>query len=256
MCLVKVGCCGFPVSRSKYYQEYRLVEVQQTFYKPPRLETLRKWREEAPPGFEFTVKAWQVVTHPPTSPTWRKAGLKVEKGKENRYGLLRPTEENFRAWEETLRAAEALDARIIVVQTPPSFGYSPENERNAIEFFRRASRPGIMIAWEPRGTWHEHPEAVRRIVEETGVIHVVDLLRRWPAVVKETMYVRLHGLGGREVNYRYKYTDEDLRELASRVSKLCSEGARTVYVLFNNIYMFDDGRRFKVIAREAGLEVV
>jgi len=141
------------------------------------------------------------------------------------------------------------------VQTPPSFGYSEENLRNALEFFRRASAPGKLIAWEPRGTWHEHPDAIRKIVEETGVIHVVDLLRRWPAVVTETMYTRLHGLVGREVNYRYKYTDGDLEELARRVSRLCDEGAKTVYVMFNNVYMFDDARRFKDIASRAGLTV-
>ena len=32
---VKVGCCGFPVSMKRYFQEFRVVEVQKTFYKPP-----------------------------------------------------------------------------------------------------------------------------------------------------------------------------------------------------------------------------
>jgi len=91
VCRVRVGCCGFPVSRKRYYESFRVVEVQQTFYKLPSRETLERWRREAPPDFEFTVKAWQVVTHPPSSPTWRKAGLKPEPGKEDRYGFLRPT---------------------------------------------------------------------------------------------------------------------------------------------------------------------
>ncbi|AEM39591.1 protein of unknown function DUF72 [Pyrolobus fumarii 1A] len=255
MCIVKVGCCGFPVARARYFEQFRLVEVQQTFYKLPTRETLERWRREAPQDFEYTVKAWQVVTHPPSSPTWRKAGLKPEPGKEDRYGLLRPTPENFEAWKKTVEAADILNARIIVVQTPPSFGYSEENLRNALEFFREAAKYGKTIGWEPRGTWHEHPEAIRRIVEETGVIHVVDLLRRWPVVVGRIAYVRLHGLGGREVNYRYKYTDQDLEELVARVKKLCSEGAEEVYVLFNNVYMFDDARRFREKARNAGLDV-
>ena len=49
MCLVKVGCCGFPVARQKYFNEFKLVEVQQTFYKLPQESTLRRWREEAVP---------------------------------------------------------------------------------------------------------------------------------------------------------------------------------------------------------------
>ncbi len=255
-CTVKTGCCGFPVARARYFNEFKLVEVQQTFYKIPARETLERWRREAPPDFEFTVKAWQVVTHPPSSPTWRKAGLKPEPGKEDRYGYLRPTPENLEAWRKTVEAAEILGARIIIVQTPPSFGYSEENLENAIRFFREASRYGKLIGWEPRGTWNQHPEAIRRVVEETGVIHVVDLLRRWPVTVSEVAYTRLHGLGGREVNYRYKYTDEDLEELAGRVARLCEQGARQVYVLFNNVYMFDDARRFREKAKQRGLNVV
>jgi uncharacterized protein YecE (DUF72 family) len=66
---LKVGCCGFPRGRKEYFRQFRLVEVQQTFYKMPDLETAIKWRQEAPTDFEFTLKAWQLITHPPTSPT-------------------------------------------------------------------------------------------------------------------------------------------------------------------------------------------
>ena len=252
--VVKIGCCGFPVARKRYFATFKLVEIQQTFYKLPSEATLRKWREEAPADFEFTVKAWQVVTHPPSSPTWRKAGIKVEPGKEDRYGLLKPTPENFRAWEKTVEAAKILGAKIIVVQTPPSFKYTKDNLQNAIEFFSRARRDGIIVAWEPRGDWHEHPDAIREIVERTNIVHVVDLLRREPVIVSMgIVYARLHGLGGREVNYRYKYTDEDLVRLANKVVNILREcDVEQVYILFNNIYMFDDAKRF----RETLLEVI
>ncbi|MER3469532.1 MAG: DUF72 domain-containing protein, partial [Thermoflexus sp.] len=57
---IHIGCCGFPKARSVYFRAFRAVEVQQTFYDPPRPETLRRWREEAGPDFVFTLKAWQV----------------------------------------------------------------------------------------------------------------------------------------------------------------------------------------------------
>ena len=245
---VLIGCCGFPVARQKYYERFRVVEVQQTFYKLPSEETAKRWRAEAPPDFEFTVKAWQVVTHPPSSPTWRKAGLTVDPAKRDRYGNLKPTKENFEAWEKFIRIARILKARIIVVQTPPSFGYSEENLRNAIEFFRAVKEKDITIAWEPRGSWNQNPTAIRRVVEETGVLHVVDPLRREPVIHDRLEYYRLHGLGGREVNYRYKYTDDDLAKLKSIVENL-PETVRRVYVMFNNVYMFDDAWRFKELCR-------
>ena len=51
---LRVGRCGFPVSLRRYAEEFSAVEVQQTFYKPPALRTLEKWRSAVPAGFEFT----------------------------------------------------------------------------------------------------------------------------------------------------------------------------------------------------------
>lgn len=53
-----VGCCGFPISKSKYYKHFNIVELQHTFYQPQsKIETIRKWREDAPKEFEFILKA-------------------------------------------------------------------------------------------------------------------------------------------------------------------------------------------------------
>ena len=68
---VKVGCCGFPRGMKDYFSHFRLVEVQQTLYKMPKLETALRWRQQAPSDFNFTVKAWQLITHPATRPTYR-----------------------------------------------------------------------------------------------------------------------------------------------------------------------------------------
>jgi uncharacterized protein YecE (DUF72 family) len=67
---IRVGCCGFALAQPRYFRTFRLLEVRQTFYQPPRLATLQRWRQQAPPGFEFTLKAWQLITHEPTSPTF------------------------------------------------------------------------------------------------------------------------------------------------------------------------------------------
>ena len=246
---VKIGTCGWSASRSKYYERFRVVEIQRTFYKLPRSSTAEKWRREAPVDFEFSVKAWQVLTHSPRSPTWRKSGLEAGRGEADRYGLLRPTEENFRAWERVAEVCEILRARVCVFQTPPSFGYSEENASRVEAFFSSIDRRGLVLAWEPRGTWREHLDAVERLCESLDLVHVVDVLRLEPARVGDIAYFRLHGLGGREVNYRYKYTDEDLARLAELVSRYgaaCSE----VYVMFNNVYMFDDASRLKELLRE------
>jgi hypothetical protein len=72
-----VGCCGFPMAQAGYFRLFRLVEMQQTFYRPPRLATLERWRRSAPPGFEFTLKVLQLITHTSASPTYRRLGTPV-----------------------------------------------------------------------------------------------------------------------------------------------------------------------------------
>lgn len=113
---IKVGCCGFPVAREKYYRHFSVVELQQTFYRPPRFDTAMKWQREAPPDFEFTVKAWQLITHLPESPTYRRLGQVIDEKKKKYYGFFKPTEEVFSAWREIEKIAEALKARVIVFQ--------------------------------------------------------------------------------------------------------------------------------------------
>ena len=67
---VRVGLCGWKVSRSSYVRRFPVVEVQHTFYEPPADAVLARWRTRVPASFEFTIKAWQVVTHESNSPTY------------------------------------------------------------------------------------------------------------------------------------------------------------------------------------------
>jgi len=73
-----------------YFGRFGLVEVQQTFYKMPKLETAARWRQQAPSDFEFTLKAWQLITHPSVSPTYRRAGIEIPSDLKDRYGFLDP----------------------------------------------------------------------------------------------------------------------------------------------------------------------
>lgn len=46
---VVVDCCGFPISKEKYYNVFKLVEVKSTFYNYLRETLLEKWRRESSP---------------------------------------------------------------------------------------------------------------------------------------------------------------------------------------------------------------
>jgi len=230
---IKIGCCGFPKARSEYGRHFEHVEVQKTFYQPPMLRTARRWQEEAPEGFEFTLKAWQLITHEPSSPTYRRLRMEIPAGKRDRYGSFRPTDEVSAAWERTREIADALSARIVLFQCPASFTPTEEHVANMRAFFGSLDRGGLIFVWEPRGKWAD--EEVKALCRELDLVHCVDLFKRQPAY-GDFAYFRLHGVTG----YRYRYTDEDLRRLLGWCQKFDK-----VYCLFNNVSMWEDALRMR-----------
>ena len=67
--MAKIGLCGFTMAMQEYPRHFPVVEVQQIFYEPPNDALMRRWLGAMPPGFEFTLKAWQLITHESKSPT-------------------------------------------------------------------------------------------------------------------------------------------------------------------------------------------
>jgi len=72
---VIVGCCGFAAAQEKYFSKFPCVEIDTSFYNLPKLETAQRWRAMAPAGFQFALKAWQVITHRADSPTYKRTRL-------------------------------------------------------------------------------------------------------------------------------------------------------------------------------------
>jgi len=218
--MIKVGCCGYPVGRKRYQEAFRLVEINRTFYKIPNVSTVIKWRKEAPADFEFTVKAHQDISH--------KYKLKLE-------NALKPF--------ETMKIiCENLTAKILLIQTPASF--KPDRLKDVEDFFKGIRREELIVVWETRGPLWENEETrerLRTVLESLDVSHVTDPFRSLPVYSGSIAYLRLHGSGSRM--YYYQYSDEELSELY-RIVKSLESNEREVYVLFNNLSMFEDGNRF------------
>ncbi len=236
--MIKAGCCGFRMAQAEYALRFPVVEVQQTFYQPPQTATLERWRAAAPPRFEFTLKAWQLITHEARSPTYRRLKRELSDSERDEAGSFRPTAIVGEAWGVTLACAAALKAERVLFQCPSSFTPTREHVGDLREFFRRIERPRSLVClWEPRGAW---PDAlVRELCVELDLVHVVDPFStrtQTPA----RCYYRLHGRTG----WRYRYEDDELAELVSMLPR-----AGTSYVLFNNVRMLDDATRFQELAR-------
>lgn len=189
----RVGTCGFGMVQAEYQRSFSCVEIQHTFYQPPRVTTLERWRAQMPPEFEFVIKAWQLITHDARSPTYRRLKLKLSSTEKAEAGYFRDSAIVHQAWETTLASAKALRARTILFQCPASFTQTSENIANLEKFISSLERRGLDLCWEPRGEWSS--DVVRSICDELRLRHVVD-----PFVDKTTTpkraYFRLHGRGG------------------------------------------------------------
>lgn len=240
----RIGTSGFGIAQVNYVQLFSCVEVQHTFYQPPKISTLERWRENAPPGFEFVLKAWQLITHDAKSPTYRRLRKKLSAVEKQEAGYFRSTSIVKEAWEVTLACAEALKARTILFQCPGSFKQTKENISNLEAFFGTLNRQKnqnerLKFCWEPRGDWDR--KVVKRICDDLNLWHAVDPFTA-KSVTPDRRYYRLHGRNG----WRYEYEEGELRELAAMLPKRVSK-TKTPYVFFNNARMTQDALRFQSI---------
>ena len=236
----RIGTCGYGrAKKPDYASQLDCVEIQHTFYKPPQVKTLEGWRSEMPEGFEFTLKAWQFITHEGSSPTYKRLKRELTEKEAKEVGAFKPTDSVEYGWQVTLESAKALGARTILFQCPAKFIQSPTNIKNIRKFFSKIERGDMNFAWEPRGkTWDA--KTIEKICRDLDLWHCVDpFFHR--TVTPEKCYYRLHGIK----RWRYKYEQGELEELVSLLPGGLS------YVFFNNNEMFDDAMRFKQIVQES-----
>jgi len=224
--VIRVGCCGWRKSHDTTFAHLQLLEVQRTFYKPPMVRTARRWREEAPSDFVFTLKVWQLIPHEPSSPTYRKADLDVPDEAADRYGSFRPT-------TRTLEIADVLVAPLVVFQCPASFEPTVQHKENVRAFFESADRDGVTFAWEPRGEWGK--DEIATLCHDLDLVHCIDPFES-ETVTGDPACFRPHGIDG----YYHNYSDEELDELRARCDPF-----ETAYALFNNVSMWEDALRFR-----------
>jgi len=234
-----VGCCGWGEGKAKYFNHFPVVELQTPFYEPPTVALATKWRTLAPDSFQFCIKAWQLITHTPASPTYRRLKSRLSSTEHGLVGSFRPTEQVSLAWERTAEIARALRAEVVLFQCPASFRPDSENIKNLRSFFSQVKREAFSLAWEPRGEWPR--DLVQGLCNDLGLLHCVDPFKNQP-VPGQQIYWRLHGKGG----YSYRYSDQELAELGSMLFEHARPGSGPAYVLFNNVWMKADALRFQL----------
>ena len=238
---VRVGCSGwvykhwrglfYPESLpqrfwfQRYAEEFDTVEINASFYRVPKPETFNGWREKAPPGFCYAVKANRFLTH-----------LKKLKDCEGET-------DSFIALARKLGPALGP----ILYQLPPSL----HKDLDRLDTFLRRLPTDIEQVVEFRHTsWYD--EETLTLLDRHGVGFVCHDLKglvspRWAS--GKTAYVRFHGSGGR---YSGRYSDEALLGWSDWCVEQ-SQSGRSVWCYFNNDihgHAIEDARTLKSMIRQ------
>lgn len=199
--------------------EFNTVEVNNSFYRLPSLDTFKKWHSETPDHFVFAVKLSRFITH-------------IRRLKETRQPL-----------ERFLNNTIGLDKKlgIILIQLPPNLKFGVERLENFFgELDELASalpfRP--KFALEPRNnSFLENREDLVKILKKAKVSLVFPHSKDIPSFLPEEenilsnyIYLRFHG------PYEFaasRYGKELLMPWAEKTVHWLSRGL-DVFAYFNN----------------------
>lgn len=229
----KAGCGGFPVARKRYFAALGVVEIDSSFFNLPKPATAETWRLEAPKGFDFALRAWQLITHPGDSPSYSRTRAAIAPKRKAFCGHFKPTPEISRAWEATRDTAKALGARFIVFETPASFYPDSNHLRDLYRFFQEQDRGAFSCVWHPKSKeWKD--KLVAKVCSDLEIIAAAQPLEGRPGC-GNLNYVRLP-------EAEAGYSDAQLR----RVRQACL--GKPSYVVFRNRAAWDDARRYQELS--------
>jgi uncharacterized protein YecE (DUF72 family) len=222
MARIRIGCSGWnyrhwrgafypqglPQKRwfAFYAEHFDTVEINNSFYRLPSAETFAKWRDQAPPGFCYAVKANRFLTQ----------AKKLKDCEEPLQRMMPP----FRALGDRLGP--------ILYQLPPSLRINLER----LESFLEIAPKDVINVFEFRDRSWYAPETMDLLERHGASFCVHDMAGSAceRAAVGPIAYVRFHGGGGK---YWGRYSDEALLSWTDWIAAEARAG-RPVWCYFNN----------------------
>jgi uncharacterized protein YecE (DUF72 family) len=188
-----------------YARHFRAVEINNTFYRLPKPETLAKWHDDSPKSMIFACKASRYITH-------------VKKLQD---------EQSFARFFQVM---EALGPKLgpLLFQLPPRWKVNVER----LDAFLQILPPDRRCAFEFRDPSWFVPE-VRDVLQRHGVaccLYDFEGQQSPLWLTADFVYLRLHGPGRR---YLDSYDERTLLAVAHRLRAWKREG-RDAYCFFDN----------------------
>jgi len=189
-----------------YLNRFHCVEINHSFYRLPKPETLKNWREQTPTNFIFTVKASRYITH------------------------MKKLKDPQRSLPPLLDTVKALGSKLgpILFQLPPHWRVNVER----LDAFL-ARLPGeFRYAFEFRDpSWFSEDiyAILKRYSAAFCIYHLAGRLSPLETTT-DFVYVRLHGPGAA---YQGQYDRGVLADWAKRFENWAGQG-KEVFSFFDN----------------------
>jgi len=196
---------------SYFVGHFPCVELNNSFYRQPTAASWKRWREAAPPGFRFAVKASRFLTH-------------IKRLKDAEDPLKR-----------VFQGAEQLGEHLgpLLYQLPPTFKRTEENIERLDAFMALLpSRLEHVLEFRDASWYVEDTLAALGRHDVAFCVHDMDHKNETPVVATARLaYVRFHGSAAGK--YQGKYTPQQLHAWAEKLRAL-SHDTETVWAFFNN----------------------
>lgn len=187
-----------------YANVFRTVELNAPFYRWPKPATVRRWYREAPPGFVYTVKVNQRITH------------------EKRLVGTRQLIRDYYTIADTLREKMGC----FLFQFPPSFKFSPSRLKAITTQLDPAYRN--VVEFRHKSWWQERTYAALRT---RGITFCAVSAPRLPEDFPSGQPVAYFRLHGKAQWYRHDYSPAELDDWFARIR---AGGAKEAWVYFDN----------------------
>jgi len=191
---------------SYFIQKFKTVELNNSFYRLPAIETFRNWYQATPHDFIFSVKGSRYISH------------------------LKKLILDKQAVDEFLDHVAHLKEKLgpILFQLPPRWEVNVERLSTFVSYLPKNQR----FTFEFRNpTWYT--EDIYQVLRQHHCAFCIYELAGHQSpemVTADFIYIRLHGPGNK---YQGNYTDKSLKNWAKECKCWQREG-KDVYVYFDN----------------------
>jgi uncharacterized protein YecE (DUF72 family) len=260
---ILVGCSGFTGQISVYAKKLPFLELSSTFtqkHKKKFLEKLRagggavvspapstetasaKAKPQRPP-LQMGIKAFYHITHPSTAQLYKSFPFDGLPSTRSQLGLFQDSALVKDAYQKTKDAADVVQARSILFETPIEFTPSRENQERFVRFFSEIDRGGRAMIWSAHGPWdlEQQEELAKKVDVAIAYEPQLSGLADERAPEGDTGYLILRGPNGR----RRRYASFELQSFLRAATQY-----KTCFVVFSHEAALADASAFAKLHRE------